>query len=179
MKTEYRMVLDDGSEIELDLDGNLYDLDIDESINPGEPSEGQNYNNLRNKPQINSVELIGNINLPKLNLRSIFYKTTAEWNSNPLTISEEGAIYIYSDYKNNNDINIPGIKIGDGLAYIIDLPFIADASAEAITNITSILNDHITSTEAHITSTDRDFWNNKVTASLSEATPEELILSKL
>ena len=117
--------------------------------------------------------------MPKLNLRSIFYKTTAEWNSNPLTISEEGAIYIYSDYKNNNDINIPGIKIGDGLAYIIDLPFIADASAEAITNITSILNDHITSTEAHITSTDRDFWNNKVTASLSEATPEELILSKL
>lgn len=40
MKTEYGIVLDDGSEIELDLDDNLYDLDIDESINPGEPSEG-------------------------------------------------------------------------------------------------------------------------------------------
>ena len=71
MKTEYGIVLDDGSEIELDLDDNLYDLDIDESINPGEPSEGQNYNNLRNKPQINSIELIGNINLSQLNLRSM------------------------------------------------------------------------------------------------------------
>ena len=40
MKTEYGIVLDDGSEIELDLDGNLYDLDIGESINTGEPSEG-------------------------------------------------------------------------------------------------------------------------------------------
>ena len=68
MKTEYGMVLDDGSEIELDLDSNLYDLDIGESINPGEPSEGQNYNNLRNKPQINSVELIGNLTTGDLKL---------------------------------------------------------------------------------------------------------------
>lgn len=179
MRTEYGIILDDGSEINLDLDSNLYDLDIDESINPGEPSEGQNYNSLRNKPQINSVELIGNINLPQLNLRSIFYKTTAEWNSNPLVISEEGAIYIYSDYRNSNNTNMPGIKIGDGLAYIIDLPFITDVSVEAITNITSLLNNHIASTDVHITSEDRDFWNNKVTASLSQTNPEELILSKL
>jgi len=68
MKTEYGIVLDDSSEIELDLDSNSYDLDLIESINTGEPSEGQNYNSLRNKPQINSVELIGNLTAEDLKL---------------------------------------------------------------------------------------------------------------
>ena len=68
MKTEYGIVLDDGSEIELNLDSNSYDLDLIESINIGEPSEGQNYNSLRNKPQINSVELIGNLTTEDLKL---------------------------------------------------------------------------------------------------------------
>lgn len=179
MKTEYGIVLDNGSEIELELDKNSYDLNLNESINPGEQTGNQNYNNLRNKPQINSIELIGNIDLPQLNLRSVYYKTKEEWNSEPLTISEQGAIYIYSNYKNNNGINIPGMKIGDGLAYIIDLPFITDASTEAINNVISLLNNHVASTDIHITQAERDFWNNKVTASLNEANLEELILSKI
>ena len=44
------------------------DLDLNESINPGEPSEGQNYEILRNKPSINSVELIGNLTTEDLKL---------------------------------------------------------------------------------------------------------------
>lgn len=56
-------------------------------------------------------------------------RTTAEWHSNNFDsthISVKGKIYIYSDYqtvtRNNQTVNIPGYKIGDGLAYIIDLP---------------------------------------------------------
>lgn len=68
MKTEYGMVLDDGSTIELNLENNSYDLDLSESINPGESSDGQNYENLRNKPSINSIELIGNLTTEDLKL---------------------------------------------------------------------------------------------------------------
>ena len=42
-------------------------------------------------------------------------------------ISENGAIYIYEDLTESaadSDVSIPGIKIGDGNAYLIDLPFL-------------------------------------------------------
>ena len=54
---EHSVILDDGSTIELNVDTNNYNLDFIESINPGPPSQGQDYNNLKNKPQINSVTL--------------------------------------------------------------------------------------------------------------------------
>lgn len=54
---EHNAILDDGSVINLNLDTNSYNLDFTESINPGPPSKGQNYDFLRNKPQINSVTL--------------------------------------------------------------------------------------------------------------------------
>ena len=64
-------------------------------------------------------------------------KTTAQWHANNFdstTISTKGKIYIYSDYQtiteNNETINIPGYKIGDGLAYIIDLPMCGALTAE-------------------------------------------------
>ena len=48
MKVEHGIVLDDGSTIELNIGTNNYNLDFAESINPGPPSQGQDYNNLRN-----------------------------------------------------------------------------------------------------------------------------------
>ena len=68
METDYGIILDNGSKIQLDLDNNSYDLNLTESITTGEINEGQNYNNLRNKPQINSTELIGNLTAKDLKL---------------------------------------------------------------------------------------------------------------
>lgn len=135
MKVEHGIVLDDGSTIELNI-GNNYNLDFAESINPGPPSQGQDYNNLRNKPQINSTTLQGNISLQQLGLRSILYGTTQEWNSQQDLISTEGTIYIYSDYQtitiDGVEKTIPGIKIGDGKTYLMDMPFITQAEPALI-----------------------------------------------
>lgn len=64
-----------------------------------------------------------------VNKNLVYYsKTTQEWNSDVFLISEQNVLYIYTDYKtiikNNQEIFIPGLKIGDGKTYLIDLPFI-------------------------------------------------------
>lgn len=82
---------------------------------------------------------------------SIITKTTAQWNAeNPKSISKSGVMYIFSDansyeeeYTENDEtltrtVYVPGIKIGDGSAYVVDLPFV------------------------NVTSEQINFWNNKV-----------------
>ena len=48
---------------------------------------------------------------------------TAVWNSTPQLIAKSKHIYVYSDYTTASGEDVPGIKIGDGKAYLIDLPF--------------------------------------------------------
>lgn len=82
----------------------------------------------------------------------ILYATTATWNSKPTLMSERGYMYVYSDWKQNDQQqNIAGFKFGDGLAYLIDLPFVDDP-----------LWTHIANDVIHITQSEREFWNNKV-----------------
>lgn len=96
------------------------------------------------------------------------YQTTEQWNSTPSTISEAGALYIWADYKQNEQgEDIPGIKVGDGKAYIIDLPFIDDIYAQ-----------HIANEIIHVTQEDRDRWDNKVTCFISTLDNENLIFTK-
>lgn len=96
------------------------------------------------------------------------YQTTEQWNSTPSTISEAGALYIWADYKQNEQgEDIPGVKIGDGKAYIIDLPFIDDIYAQ-----------HIADEIIHVTQEDRDRWDNKVTCFISALDNENLIFTK-
>lgn len=108
--------------------------------------------------------------------RAIAYlRTKEEWNSNISLTAENGVIYIYTNYKtitqNNETKDIPGIKIGDGKSYLIDLPFIT-------TYIQSTLIEHINNSNIHISQIDRDFWNNKITCSLDTDDEENLILTK-
>lgn len=56
---------------------------------------------------------------------NIYMNTTEYWNSNPMLIAKDGAIYIYTDYDEFEGQAIPGIKVGDGKAYLIDIPFIS------------------------------------------------------
>ena len=103
--------------------------------------------------------------------RHIYYDTTANWNAQTTMISEAGAVYIYSDYSTVDGVSVPGIRIGDGMAYLADLPF---ASQETM----SILTRHINDTDIHITARERAFWNNKVTSVLDRLDAENLVLTK-
>jgi hypothetical protein len=92
----------------------------------------------------------------------VLYASTATWNSKPKTLSKEGYIYIYSDYRDGK----PAIKIGDGKAYLIDLPFTDDEIVE-----------HINNTVIHITQEERNFWNDKVRCYIDPNNENRLIFT--
>ena len=84
--------------------------------------------------------------------KEVLYGTTEYWNSQPQLISIKGNIYVYSDHEYTQDAKeIPGIKIGDGTSYLIDMPFIDEKYAK-----------HILDSTIHITQEEREAWNNKV-----------------
>lgn len=111
----------------------------------------KDYNDLTNLPKINSVIVQGNKALTEYGLRPVYYDSKQNWDEKRSLISEEGAIYIYTEEGRD-----PRMKIGDGLAYLIDLPFVVDE---------------------HISKSDREFWDNKVSAYLDIANPEQLVFS--
>lgn len=139
-------------------------------------SLSSDYNVLKNKPKINHVTIEGDIPLEDLGLHSVYYDTKANWNAHTSMISEAGAIYIYSDYKTlydevGNPTFIPGLKIGDGTSYLIDMPFMSDAMMYE-------LYRHMSDTDLHVSQSEREFWNNKVSSFLSHDDTENLVLSK-
>lgn len=102
----------------------------------------KNYRILDNKPSINGEELLDDKTSEDLNI--VACKTTAEWEQLTTLVSVLGEVYVYTDGGEDSEGNpIPKIKIGDGLAYVVDLPFIAG-------------------TDLQITQADIDNWNNKV-----------------
>lgn len=102
------------------------------------------------------------------NISSPVQSNTKEyWDSNKTLISIKNVIYVYTNYKQSKDgDNIPGVKIGDGLAYLIDLPFI-DVE----------ITEHITNTTIHVSQQDRDKWDSKVKCFISEVDIENLYFS--
>lgn len=99
--------------------------------------------------------------LKKIQIGNSFYNTDVihintenYWNNRPSLIAKEGHVYVYKDHSNDGTNDIPAVKIGDGLAYLIDLPFIES-------NYTT-LTQHINNSQIHITQSEREFWNNKV-----------------
>ena len=134
------------------------------------------YNNLVNKPTINSVVLTGALNARDLGLGNVYYDTTAAWDAQPMLVAEEAAIYIYSDYQtyedeHGNQYPIAGLKIGDGTSYLADMPFVSDT-------MSGTLIAHIADSVAHVTAAERAFWNNKVSAYIDHTNNELLVLSK-
>jgi len=71
--------------------------------------------------------------------------TKAEWAELTKLMSKKGTFYVYTDYRQEEDpetheiINIPRMKIGDGISYVVDLPF----------------------STMSITDSDIEKWNNK------------------
>ena len=78
--------------------------------------------------------------------------TTEYWRLHPHFIPLDGEIVVYTDYSVVDGKTIPGIKIGDGKTYIVDLPFLVEGS----------LTTHINNASIHVSEEDRNFWNNKL-----------------
>lgn len=89
--------------------------------------------------------------------------TTENWNNASGFIPREGEVIIYTDYKTiikeiygeEVQINVPGLKIGTGNAYVQDLAFVDD-------ELRNTLLAHIENEEMHTTLEEKLFWNNKV-----------------
>jgi len=101
-------------------------------------------------------------------------KTTEEWNNKINYIPAEGQLIIYLNYrtiqKDDHNIKIAGLKIGDGNSYLIDLPFLGETE--------QFVYEHINNTTIHISNEERQFWNNKINC--DEIIAEEtLILNRL
>ena len=102
---------------------------------------------------------------------NIKIKTKEEWDQDINLISQQNTFYIYTNQitqedEKGNIINHPGIKIGDGTSYLIDLPFVGD-----------LLYTHINNSNIHISLEDREFWNNKVRTQDSQIDEENLIFT--
>ena len=78
---------------------------IDGNLNPQEQIRGGDVQ----KGQGSTVDVIS--------------KTTEEWRRSPQEMSKKNCIYVYSDYRIEDGVKIPRIKIGDGMSYVVDLPF--------------------------------------------------------
>ena len=72
----------------------------------------------------------------------ILFGTTAFWNNQPTLVANKDYLYVYTDYKQNEEEqNIAGFKVGDGTSYLIDLPFTDDIIYEEIEKIKQTMRD--------------------------------------
>ena len=135
----------------------------------GGGSGTSDYNKLKNRPTINGVELTGNLTSESLYIVS--ENTVAGWAATPTYIPKDGELVLYTDYSHDEKGNpIPAIKVGDGGAFVADLPFVND-------DIRLDLLSHINDRVAHVTDEEREFWNNKLNYEYDVGT-ENLILNR-
>lgn len=94
--------------------------------------------------------------------------TTEHWNQHPDFIPLEGEAIVYTDYAKTRDadgntINVANIKIGDGKAYVVDLPFIYAGDPAGIA-------EHVNDFTIHVTQAEKDYWNEKLNCELDGET---------
>lgn len=102
---------------------------------------------------------------------AVLSDTTENWNKQASLISELNTVYVYVDHQTKTDeegkeIWIPGIKIGDGKAYLIDLPFSDE-----------LMIAHINDLGIHVTPEEKEFWNNKVRTYMDTVEGEQLVFT--
>lgn len=110
-----------------------------------------------------------------IDMSHVHYDTKANWDRQTFLIAERGHIYIYKDaeitYINGRRVVYPGIKIGDGSSYLIDMSYsLVGSDHEKLTA-------HIQNSAIHVGTGDRMNWNDKVSVSVVQAN-EELKFSK-
>ena len=107
-------------------------------------------------------------------------ESTQYWNEALGFIPLEGELIIYNDYKTIEkeidgevrQVKVPGLKIGDGMAYVQDLPFVNEDLRDKIM-------EHINNSNIHVTLADKLFWNNKLNVNdAAEVVDGALILNR-
>ena len=120
------------------------------------------------------------------------YDTTAGWDAQRTLRAERGIIYVYSDHSSvttqgGETLPVPGFKVGDGTSYLIDLPFATDAEmqsieeavdelADEVERVSEQLEEHEADSESHVTNEEKESWDRKVSAKVTEGDPENLVL---
>lgn len=99
----------------------------------------------------------------------IHFGTTAEWNAQPGLIGQAGHFYVYTDHDTVDGVDIPGLKMGTGNAYLIDCSFVDS-------NVSTVLT-HISDTIAHVTQAEKDAWNAKVRCYVQNEASETIIFT--
>lgn len=90
------------------------------------------------------------------NKPNMYSNITSYWDNQTTLVSESNTIYVYTDYSTNEQQqNIPAIKIGDGETKVIDLPFMFSSN---------------------VNQSDIDRWNNCVAVKIESTNNENLIL---
>ena len=98
---------------------------------------------------------------------SIVSGTTSYWQTHGNVVSTKDVLYVYTDWKkNSSNQDIPGIKVGDGLAYIVDLPFTDELWAA-----------HVMDTLLHVSASDRTNWDSKVRCYMDSTDLEKLVFT--
>lgn len=80
--------------------------------------------------QDNPIKVRGPVHIPeKVPYAAIISKTKEEWAETPDLMSIKNVLYVYTNQREVVDPDtgestfLPAIKIGDGMAYVMDLPF--------------------------------------------------------
>lgn len=100
-------------------------------------------------------------------LESIQVNTTAYWNEQISYVPPRGQLIVYTDGNVVDDVLYPKFKVGDGNAYVVDLPF-SEGEYE------TILQNHLVNQTIHLTTADREKLQNSVVLTLDS---ENLIFS--
>ena len=106
--------------------------------------------------------------------------TCARWALCKTAVPAKGQVIVYTDYgkRENEDgtvTDIPAIKIGDGNAYLVDLPFVGDdlrAEIEKAVAKYEQFQEHIRNQRIHVSDTDREKWDRKLSCRVEDETLE-------
>lgn len=129
-----------------------------------------NYGDIRGSIDDFLSNISGGIIPTAIDMSHVHYDTKANWDRQTFLIAERGHLYIYKDaevtYINGKRVVYPGIKIGDGSSYLIDMNYSVYGSDH------ERMIDHIHDYAIHVGTVDRVNWNEKVSATVIEENEE-------
>jgi len=87
--------------------------------------------------------------------KEVYSNTTAGWNAQPDLVSKKDTLYVYTDHKTVDGVTIPGMKYGDGVHKVVELPFLDDSET--------------------VSAEEKEYWNNKVSVQPSSSPDDETL----
>lgn len=149
--------LDDDCELQADFHDVMMLLEAAFSENGGIIEGTTLHNKLYNRdlPDQHPISSITNLS-SILDSLKIENGTASYWQERRTYVPPKGTLVVFLDAKTiSGGRTVSKLKIGDGKAYVVDLPYIDD-------DVMSKLNEHVTNPIIHVTQTDRNRWDNKV-----------------